>query len=154
MSANDILNTLAFCTDAGTQLWGLTSAKPSKMRPDYSDDVDDDSTEANPADATERVKWITAQHEVLSKAFTGSPSMTLEFRMSWGIQRSFHDRFLIFPGLGLGRTRVWSLGASINHIGAQHCIVQEVTYTEPVLQAFQSFWNQSAKAEHLIWKYS
>jgi hypothetical protein len=80
--------------------------------------------------------------------------MKLEFRMSWGIQGSFHDRFLIFPGLGRGRTRVWSLGASINHIGAQHCIVQEVTYPEPVLQAFQGFWEQSNRPEHLIWKYS
>lgn len=164
LSANDILNTLAFCTDAGTQLWGLTSAKPSKMRPNCSDDADDELaetepsddelTEADPPDATDRVKWITAQRELLNQAFTGSPCMKLEFRMSWGIQRSFHDRFLIFPGLGRGRTRVWSLGASINHIGAQHCIVQEVTYPEPVLQAFQSFWNQSAKPEHLIWKYS
>jgi hypothetical protein len=154
LSANDILNTLAFCTDAGTQLWGLTSAKPSKMRTDYSDDEANDIDETDPTDTTDREKWIATQHGILNEAFTGSPCMKLEFRMSWGIQRSFHDRFLIFPGLGRDRTRVWSLGASINHIGAQHCIVQEVTYPEPVLQAFQSFWHQSAEPEHLIWKYS
>lgn len=154
LSANDILNTLAFCTDAGTQLWGLTSSKPSKMRRGYTDDAANDIDETDPADATDREKWIATQHDILNEAFTGPPCMKLEFRMSWGIQGSFHDRFLIFPGLGRGRTRVWTLGASINHIGAQHCIVQEVTYPEPVLQAFQSFWHQSAQPEHLIWKYS
>ncbi|WP_148278571.1 VPA1262 family N-terminal domain-containing protein [Burkholderia sp. KJ006] len=154
LSANDVLNTLAFCTDAGTELWGLTSSKPSKMRQcDTNDDVDDiDSADA--ADATDREQWIETQRNTLDDAFDGPPCMKLEFRMSWGIQGSFHDRFLIFPGLGRGRTRVWSLGASINHIGAQHCIVQEVSYPEPVLEAFQGFWEQSNRPEHLIWKYS
>lgn len=150
LSANDVLNTLAFCADAGTDLWGLTSAKPSKMN--LSEDEDDDDTDT--AAVTDREAWIKAQQNTLDTAFTGPSNMKLEFRMSWGNHGSFHDRFLMFPGLGRGRTRVWSLGASINHIGAQHCIVQEVAYPEPVLQAFKAFWDQSGQPEHLIWKYS
>jgi len=151
LSANDVLNTLAFCKDAGTELWGLTSAKSSKKG--VSDDKNGDGTEDIEV-TTEREAWIKAQQDTLDKAFIGPSNMKLEFRMSWGIQGSFHDRFLIFPGLGRDRTRVWSLGASINHIGAQHCIVQEVAYPEPVLQAFKAFWDQSNQPEHLIWKYS
>lgn len=150
LSANDVLNTLAFCTDAGTELWGLTSAKPSKKG--SCDDKNDDGTDNEVT--TAREDWIKAQQDTLNTAFIGPSNMKFEFRMSWGIQGSFHDRFLMFPGLGRGRTRVWSLGASINHIGAQHCIVQEVAYPEPVLQAFKAFWDQSNQPEHLIWKYS
>ncbi|NOV32634.1 hypothetical protein DDY07_23345 [Methylomonas sp. ZR1] len=150
LSANDVLNTLAFCSDAGTELWALTSAKPSKKG--ASDDENDDGTED--IEVTARGAWIKAQQDTLNTAFIGPSNMKLEFRMSWGIQGSFHDRFLMFPGLGRDRTRVWSLGASINHIGAQHCIVQEVAYPEPVLQAFKAFWDQSDQPEHLIWKYS
>lgn len=150
LSANDVLNTLAFCSDAGTELWALTSAKPSKKG--ASEDENDDGTED--IEVTARGAWIKAQQDTLNTAFIGPSNMKLEFRMSWGIQGSFHDRFLMFPGLGRDRTRVWSLGASINHIGAQHCIVQEVAYPEPVLHAFNAFWDQSDKPEHLIWKYS
>lgn len=150
LSANDILNSLAFCEYTGAELRGLTSSKPSKMGP--SDDADDDGTDA--VVTSHRELWIKDQQDQLDTAFTGPSRMKLEFRMSWGIEGSFHDRFLIFPGLGRHRTRAWSLGASINHIGSEHCIVQEVAYPEPVLNAFLGFWNQSSKPEHLIWKLS
>jgi hypothetical protein len=150
LSANDILNTLAFCENTGTELRGLTSSKRSKLGP--ADDDDDDRT--NPAVTSRREDWIKEQQDQLKTAFTGPAHMKLEFRMSWGIQGSFHDRFLIFPGQGRHRTRAWSLGASINHIGSEHCIVQEVAYPEAVLNAFLNFWDQSSKAEHLVWKYS
>lgn len=150
LSANDILSTLAFCENTGTELRGLTSSKPSKLGP--TDDDDDDGTA--PVVTSRREAWIKEQQDQLNNAFTGPSHMKLEFRMSWGIQGSFHDRFLIFPGLGRHRTRAWSLGASINHIGAEHCIVQEVAYPEPVLDAFLGFWDQSSKAEHLVWKWS
>lgn len=150
LSANDILNTLAFCESTGTELRGLTSSKPSKLG--SVDDNDDDGTD--PGVISCREAWIKRQQDQLNNAFTGPSHMKLEFRMSWGIQGGFHDRFLIFPGLGRHRTRAWSLGASINHIGSEHCIVQEVAYPEPVLDAFLGFWNQSSKAEHLVWKWS
>lgn len=150
LSASDILNTLAFCKNTGTELRGLTSSKSSKLGAA----VDDGSDATDPIMSSRRVTWIKEQQNHLNNAFTGPPQMKLEFRMSWGIQGSFHDRFLIFPGLGRHRTRAWSLGASINHIGSEHCIVQEVAYPEPVLSAFLDFWNQSSTEEHLVWKCS
>jgi hypothetical protein len=150
LSANDILNTLAFCKDAGTDLRGLTSSSASKLSSDDDEEGDGSDMESTSA----REDWIKAQAEVLDTAFTGPSNMKLEYRVSWGLHRRFHDRFLMFPGLGRSRTRVWSLGASVNHIGFQHCIVQEVDYPEPVLQAFQDFWDESSRVDHLIWKYS
>lgn len=152
LSANDILNTLTFCTDTGTELRALTSTKGASLHetgaqtrqadgvPDMSDDI-------------KRQKWIEAQHRTLETAFETPARMHLEYRLSSTEKGSFHDRFLIFPGLGRDRTRAWSLGASINHIGAQHCIVQEVAYPEPVQQAFEDFWQQSLDEEFLVWKY-
>lgn len=147
LSANDILKTLAFCRSTGTELRGLTSSKPSGLG--RLDNNDDDEVE--PAGTDRRQDWITNQRDQLENAFTGPSRMNLEFRISWGSHSGFHDRFLIFPGQGLNKTRAWSLGASVNRIGWEHCIVQEVAYPEPVLDAFRDFWSKSSKPEHLIW---
>lgn len=169
LSANDILNTLAFCTDAATELRGLTAGQQVPVAPASTAvcSVCEASPSAVAANApattlagpagspslSAKETWIAEQKAALDRAFIGDANLKLEYRISWGIQGSFHDRFLIFPGLGRARTRVWSLGASINHIGSQHCIVQEVEYPEMVLEAFQRFWDDCSKPTHLIWKY-
>ncbi|MFY2036594.1 VPA1262 family N-terminal domain-containing protein [Achromobacter xylosoxidans] len=169
LSANDILNTLAFSTDAATELRGLTAWKPLPTAPASTADCGKCGADPIPTAATApassvagqaggpslsaREAWIAQQKATLDTAFIGDANLKLEYRMSWGVRGSFHDRFLIFPGLGRARTRVWSLGASINHIGTQHCIVQEVQYPEMVLDAFQRFWDHCAMPTHLIWKY-
>lgn len=164
LSANDILNTLAFSTDAATELRGLTAGQQASAAVCDKCGANLNSVAAT-APATPiagpggspplstKEAWIAKQKTTLDTAFIGDANLKLEYRMSWGIQGRFHDRFLIFPGLGRARTRVWSLGASINHIGSQHCIVQEVEYPEMVLEAFQHFWDECAKPTHLIWKY-
>lgn len=154
LSANDILNTLAFCDETGTTLRALTAGKQADQK---------QSTAICPRCAAKtrleqkpgpsiQEKWIDQQCQLLESAFPDPPRMRIEFRISSGDHRGFHDRFLIFPGLGRDRSRVWSLGASINHIGAQHCIVQEVAYPEPVLDAFSKFWEKSTDDENLIWR--
>ena len=164
LSANDILNTLAFCADAATELRGLTAGKQVREATSTADCgvcgakiVTNTSaatiTGADGAPSFAREAWIAEQKTRLDTAFIGDANLKLEYRMSWGVHGGFHDRFLIFPSLGRARTRVWSLGASINHIGSQHCIVQEVEYPEMVLDAFQRFWDDCAKPTHLIWKY-
>ncbi|MYM96067.1 VPA1262 family N-terminal domain-containing protein [Duganella vulcania] len=152
LSANDILNTLTFCTDTGTELRALTSTKGASLHETGAQTRQADGV-PDMSDDSKRQKWIETQHRTLETAFETPARMRLEYRLSSTEKGSFHDRFLIFPGLGRDRTRAWSLGASINHIGAQHCIVQEVAYPEPVQQAFEDFWQQSQDAEFLVWKY-
>lgn len=147
LSAKDILNTLAFCTNTRTELRGLTSSKPSKLS---------DSTEPDdgtyPTAVSNREKWMQMQRSQLDSVFPDPAPIRLEYRMSWGSDGRFHDRFLIFPSRRGQRTRAWSLGASINHIGAEHCIVQEVAYPEPVLKVFEDLWNHCSQPENSIWK--
>jgi len=61
----------------------------------------------------------------------------------------FHDRFLIFP---LEQPRVWSLGISVNQLGASHHILQEVKNAQHILNAFNKLWNELDEEECFIWK--
>jgi len=61
----------------------------------------------------------------------------------------FHDRFLIFP---LEKPRVWSLGISVNQLGASHHILQEVKNAQHILNAFNKLWGELNDEECLIWK--
>lgn len=61
----------------------------------------------------------------------------------------FHDRFLIFP---LEQTKVWSLGISVNQLGASHHILQEVKNAQHILNAFNKLWNELNSEECLVWK--
>ena len=51
----------------------------------------------------------------------------------------FHDRFLIFP---LEKPKVWSLGISVNQLGASHHILQEVKNAQHILNAFNKLWDE------------
>lgn len=60
----------------------------------------------------------------------------------------FHDRFLIFP---LEKPKVWSLGISVNQLGASHHILQEVKNAQHILNAFNKLWDELNDGECLIW---
>jgi hypothetical protein len=60
----------------------------------------------------------------------------------------FHDRFLIFP---LEKPKVWSLGISVNQLGASHHILQEVKNAQHILNAFNKLWDELNDEECLIW---
>lgn len=61
----------------------------------------------------------------------------------------FHDRFLIFP---LEKPKVWSLGVSVNQLGASHHILQEVKNAQHILNAFNKLWDELNDEECLVWK--
>lgn len=61
----------------------------------------------------------------------------------------FHDRFLIFP---LEQPKVWSLGISVNQLGASHHILHEVKNAQHILNAFNKLWNELNSKECLVWK--
>ena len=61
----------------------------------------------------------------------------------------FHDRFLIFP---LEQPKVWSLGISVNQLGASHHILQEVKNAQHILNAFNKLWDELNHEECLVWK--
>lgn len=61
----------------------------------------------------------------------------------------FHDRFLIFP---LEQPKVWSLGISVNQLGASHHILQEVKNAQHIVNAFDKLWDELNSEECLVWK--
>jgi hypothetical protein len=79
--------------------------------------------------------------------------MNVEFRIQHGnFGWSFHDRFLIFPSNELKRSKVYSLGTSINSYGKSHHILQEVSHPQPVVDAFNELWDKLNNSDCLVWK--
>lgn len=156
LSSSDILCTLIHCQHAGSELRALTSSKAierndqvESSRQEPSDNLDEESGEF---DMTSRERWVNAQNSLLSGSIEEPAHIRLEFRISFGPKGwPFHDRFLIFPKKNGNSSEVWSLGASVNHLGATHAIVQKVAHPQPVVDAFEDLWARIDSAEHLVW---
>ena len=63
----------------------------------------------------------------------------------------FHDRFLIFPATDRGAL-AWSLGTSVNRVGKQHHILQQVGDGQRISDAFLDLWNALDQPENRVWK--
>jgi hypothetical protein len=136
LSAQDILETLFHCSQAGVDLRGLTAALvPTEQ--DTSISI---------------LAFFEAQRQEFAAANGNFRGLRLEYRArigpaGWG----FHDRFLIFPRSDRGAL-AWSLGTSINSLGKQHHILQRVDDGQRIADAFLELWDSLDKPEHLIWK--
>jgi hypothetical protein len=99
-----------------------------------------------------RPTFADHQRAILLGANSNLRGLRLEYRMKTGPAGwAFHDRFLIFPETDNGAL-AWSLGASVNSVGKQHHILQQVDDGQLVADAFSELWNQLGQAEHLVWK--
>lgn len=122
LSALDIKNTLYFCKSTNVELKAITAKKGCK-----SSDVNE-------------FKKDDKEYLLLN----------LEVRKQSGNHGDkFHDRFLIFP---LEKPKVWSLGTSVNSLGKDHHIMQEVQHAQHILNAFNELWEELNHEECLVWK--
>jgi hypothetical protein len=161
LSASDILKTLFYASIHGVELRGLTAGREFRSRP----------PPAAPATLKECVReclsrlfgrrkapppaepsFADKQRAILDDCASNYRGLRLEYRMKtgpagWG----FHDRFLIFPGADRGAL-AWSLGTSINSLGRQHHILQQVTDGQLIADAFRQLWDELGTPECLIWK--
>lgn len=97
---------------------------------------------------------ISKQRKKLENSKNNNFGLNLEFRMQYGNHGwGFHDRFLIFPGDIGEQPKVFSLGTSLNSFGKSHHILQEVSYPQPVIDAFNDLWDQLNKPQCIVWKY-
>ena len=143
LSARDLLETLFYCGYAEAELRALTSNKPAKNFPTDREDAPED-TRVN--------AWVAKQRADLIWANLEPMGLRLDFRISRGNAGfPFHDRFLIFPGQARRPALAWSLGISINQIGNEHHILQQVSNGEPVERAFLTLWDRLTEADHRIW---
>lgn len=161
LSAADILTTLFYCKHEKSKLRAITSTKICERSGQAENDACDASErvgenslgKSKQQDSTIRERWLKDQIKLLSESIEGDSNIDLEFKISFGPKGwLFHDRFLIFPNVSGSGPQVWSLGASVNHLGSVHAIVQQVAHPQPVLDAFNTLWAQLESGEHLIWK--
>jgi hypothetical protein len=134
LSAQDVLQTLFFCSHRNVDLRALTSGKEqlgSRASKDF----------------------VARQQRIFAEARCNLEGLRLEFRRKFGPRGwAFHDRFLIFPRSLYHATRVWSLGTSVNGVGMEHHILQQVDNGQAVMDAFLELWNALDTPEHLVWK--
>ncbi|MCB9309406.1 MAG: hypothetical protein H6567_05030 [Lewinellaceae bacterium] len=102
---------------------------------------------------TRKENWFNKNKKLLED-YSDNYGLNLEFRCAHSNSFSlFHDRFLIFPSVGLfNDAKVWSLGISVNQFGIEHHILQEVGFPDYIVKAFEKFWNQFENPENLVFK--
>lgn len=135
--SKDILNTLYFCPYSNSDMKVITSFS-KRTREIFGEDQNFKN-------------WEKDQINIL-KSNSNSEDINLEIRcqrMNCGWK--FHDRFLIFPGSLKEKTKVWSLGTSINNIGVRHSILMEVNNPQNVLDAFNELWDDLKGS--ILWKF-
>ena len=139
LSANDVLKTLFHCIHAGSDLRALTSGN--------------EVPDVNIAPTTSgTLGYIANQKAELDGAQSNWRGLRLEYRIRHGSDGwRFHDRFLIFPKTNNGAL-AWSLGTSVNSLGKEHHILQQVDDGQLIMDAFVELWNCLNKPQHLIWK--
>lgn len=140
LSPNDIFNTLYFSTNGGVPLKAIGSITDTvksvyDLKGKTASDIIEDY----------KVKFENPKNN--------NYHLNIEFRIQHGdFGWSFHDRFLIFPSNELKRSKVYSLGTSINSYGKSHHILQEVSHPQPVVDAFNELWDKLDNSDCLVWK--
>lgn len=134
LTVEDLLHTWYFTTSKNVQLYAITSgeiAKKSNMNVQ---------------------EWMKQQCQIIEKR-SNHYGIQAEFRCQWAeYGYNFHDRFLMNLHKGYGRPQVWSLGTSVNSLGAKHHVIQSVEHPQMLVDAFEELWNQLSAPECLVWK--
>lgn len=160
LSAEDILKTLFYCSHTNADLRALTSgheipaATPATSRSKLfgSGICEWVCQTLGGRTAPTRVNFAEAQKKVIEDAKSNLRGLRLEYRIKIGPAGwAFHDRFLIFPKKD-GGALAWSLGTSVNSLGKQHHILQQVDDGQLVMEAFSELWDALNGAEQLVWK--
>jgi hypothetical protein len=146
LTAVDLLQTLFWCCHANVPLRALTDGR----------DTPRSAASANSSLelGAPKPSFSNRQRATFIRDSGNLEGLNLEYRSRAGPEGwEFHDRFLIFPKRRSGPL-AWSLGTSVNSLGAAHHILQRVSNAALVAGAFDDLWNALSKPLHLIWKTS
>lgn len=142
LSADDIINAILFCPKKNIVVKCLCAFQ-----------VLHDNTETKQkynADTYPNFKKTSLNE--LSETLQYNKDLKLEYRSIYsGRGIKFHDRYIILK-FDLNKTRVWSLGASINSLGKSHSIIQIVNSPEIVYNLFEELWEQTDNDDCIIYK--
>lgn len=142
LSATDIVNTALKCSKENIVIKALCA---------YSS-IHGDKETKDLLSATDFELYKRTQSNKLSNVLGPITDIKVEYRSVIAPHGTlFHDRYIMLK-YGTNRSRVWSLGASINSIGTNHSIIQIVEAPNKLLALFEDLWNQTNCTECLIYK--
>ena len=149
LSPNDILNTVALCEKPGIRVCCLTDIHTiSHNKGAKAEILTDDAQDA----AFDEIR--NSFQKELENGLGQETDLRLSFRTVHGNNgSSFHDRYLILK-YQLNKTRVWSLGTSVNSVGKSHHIVQIVESPILIDDFFDEEWSQTDTDKCKIYDYS
>jgi len=141
LDAIDVLKTLFHCPFHGSDLRALTNLSTFN-----------DKSEPEEVPAGKNAQ-LSEQKRIFEDLDSNLLGIKLEFRARIGKAGwNFHDRFLIFPNTKEG-VLAWSLGTSVNSLGKQHHILQQVDDGQLIADSFIELWDQLNSHDNLIWKH-
>lgn len=148
LAPKDILNTAAFCEKQGIRVRCITNLHTISRNRDAKADV-----LSKECDSDEYNKILKSFRKQLEDGLGTNTDLRLSFRTVHGNSGcSFHDRYLILK-FKINKTRVWSLGTSINSVGRSHHIIQIVEVPTLIDAFFDDIWEQTEKRECIIYDY-
>lgn len=148
LSPNDILNTVAFCEKPGIRVCCLTNIHTISRNKDAKAEILTDETQGTTFDEIRN-----SFRKQLEDGLGRETDLQLSFRTVHGNNGSgFHDRYLILK-YQVNKTRVWSLGTSVNSVGKSHHIVQIVESPTLIDNFFDEVWMQTDSDKCKIYDY-
>ncbi len=149
LSPNDILNTVALCEKPGVRVCCLTDIHTISHNKDAKAEILTDDTQDAAFDEIR-----SSFQKQLEDGLGQDTDLQLSFRTVHGNNgSSFHDRYLILK-YQLNKTRVWSLGTSVNSVGKSHHIIQIVESPMLIDNFFDEVWSQTNTDKCKIYDYS
>lgn len=149
LSPNDILNTVAFCRKKDIHARCLTAVHTISKNEEARSEILSEAVDLN-----EFSKIKEAFRKQLEEAIGSDSDLQLSYRTIHDNNGAkFHDRYLILK-YEINKTRVWSLGTSINSVGKSHHIIQIVESPTLIEKFFNQVWDETAADECKIYDYS
>lgn len=94
------------------------------------------------------------QQEEIKEVLGEQTDIKLDYRTVYsGYGVPFHDRYIMMK-FNINKSRVWSLGASLNAIGSTHSIIQIVEAPNKIISLFEDIWSQTHHEECCIFSNS
>lgn len=152
LSSEDILNTAAFCEKRDIRVCCLTDIHTIFRNKNTKEELLSGANGGTNEDNYNKILLMLRQQ--LESGIGRDTDLRLSFRIVHGKNgTSFHDRYLILK-FGINKTRVWSLGTSINSVGKSHHIIQIVESPMLIDNFFDEVWQKTADEKCKIYDYS
>lgn len=139
LSSKDILDTVVFCEKRDIHIHCLTDLHTIVKNKEASGEILENEASESSKFESAKIKF----RQLLEAALPTDCDIDLSFRTVYSDYGSrFHDRYLILK-YKINKTRVWSLGTSVNSVGKSHHIIQIVEAPTLIESFFDKVWHET-----------